>query len=306
MRPAITLFGDALDFAGRYPPARLPAAETIASHGRLMSSAPWFAGRLVWPVEDLDTLSDLAEGVAPTAIPPRTEGAWAISVVTRPVASDDFRFDLDTIAEFNEGHAMEGAAALCIDSLEAKVDSAREIDLAIEAVPDDVFPYLEIGWGRDPRGLIAALAGVGVGAKLRMGGMDAAAHPPVEAVARFMVACARAEVPFKATAGMHRALRHAAPAAGCDQHGFLNVFAAAALLQAGELDEQGVSTLLDEREQCAIALDEAGLSWKGIRASMEAIQSARRDLLHSWGSCSWEEPMDDLRSLGWIDREVVA
>ncbi len=306
MQAATVLFGDALDFAGRYPPARLPAGEAIAAHGRLLAAAPWFAGRLVWPVEELDTLSDGAEGVAPTALPPRTEGAWAISAVTRPVGSDDFQFDLETIAEFNERHAMEGAAALCIDSLEARVESAADIDRAIEAVPDDVFPYLEIAWGKDPRGLIAALAGVGVGAKLRTGGLDAASHPPVEAVARFMVACARAEVPFKATAGMHRAMRHAAPDLGCGQHGFLNLFGAAVLLQAGQLDEAGVSRMLLETTPGAIKLDTAGLQWNGIRASMESIAAARRDVVHSWGTCSWEEPMDDLIALGFVDREVMA
>ncbi|MDA0803631.1 MAG: hypothetical protein O2819_07760 [Planctomycetota bacterium] len=300
------LFADSLDFAGRYPPARMSPEATVEAHARLLVRAPWFAGRLVWPAEDLDRLSDLAEGHAPVARSPRTEGAWAVSAVTRPASSEDFRYDLEAIEEFNDRHATEGAAALCIDSLEARVDGIRDIELAIEAVPDRVFPYLEVSWEKDPRGFLAAMAGVGVGAKLRTGGLDAAAHPPAGAISGFLMACARGQVPFKATAGLHRAIRHAAPEVGCDQHGFLNLFAAAALVHARCVEESEVTSMLLETEPSAFSVDASGVRWSGRHAPVEAVASMRQDLLHSWGSCSWEEPLQDLVALGILDRGVLA
>lgn len=306
MSPVAALLGDSLDFAGRYPPARLSPEATVAEYARLLRKAPWFAGRLVWPAEDLDRLSDLAEGHAPTARLPETQGAWAVSAVTRAAASEDFRFDLESIGEFNERHSMEGGAAMRIDSLECRVESLADCESVVESTPEDVFPYLEIAWQKDPRGLIAALAGAGAGAKLRTGGLDAASHPSADAVAQFVVACARADVPFKATAGLHRAMRHQDDSIGCAQHGFMNLFAAAALVQANAIDETRVARLLCVTNPSEIVLSRDGIAWSGQRANQAAIRSARQDLLHSFGSCSWEEPIADLTALRLLDGEVVA
>lgn len=306
MGPISALLGDSLDFAGRYPPARLSPEETVREHARLLQAHPWFAGRLVWPAEDLDRLSDLADGVAPCARHPETTGAWAVSVVTRAAASEDFRFDLEAMGEFNERHAAEGSPALRIDSLECKVDGLAECELVVETVPEEIFPYLEIPWTKDPRGLIAALAGSGAGAKVRTGGLDAAGHPPCDALARFLVACERAGVPFKATAGLHRALRHDDAALGCAQHGFLNLFAAAALAHAGAIEEPEVAALLAEASGTAIKVTADGVAWRGHHAPLRAIESSRRDLLHSFGSCSWSEPIDDLVALRLLPEGAVA
>jgi hypothetical protein len=42
------------------------------------------------------------------------------------------------------------------------------------------------------------------------------------------------------------------------------------------------------------------LHWRGRIITAAEIQAARRDFAHSFGSCSFTEPVADLRALGWL------
>ncbi|NDG63669.1 MAG: hypothetical protein EBY29_09440, partial [Planctomycetes bacterium] len=77
-----------LDFAGLYPPALLEPKSAIERYAQLNNSPrDWMLGRLVWPAAKLEELSTLAVGLAPEAVAPTTEGAWAISCVLAPVGT---------------------------------------------------------------------------------------------------------------------------------------------------------------------------------------------------------------------------
>jgi hypothetical protein len=116
------------------------------------------------------------------------------------------------------------------------------------------------------------------------------AGPSSESVAEFLCAAAARRLPFKATAGLHHPIR-------TGMHGFLNVFAGATFAWLG-MDPITLMSLLNETDHEAFEFRDAGLRWKDWRASTAAIVQARRDFAHSFGSCSFEEPVDDLRALG--------
>jgi hypothetical protein len=137
---------------------------------------------------------------------------------------------------------------------------------------------------------VAAVREARAGAKIRCGGATAA--PPVEAVAEFIAACRDAGVRFKATAGLHHAIR-----AG-DAHGFLNVLAAAVFAHADGLSADELVPLLAEEDPQAFSIDARGLALHDHRAGAEQIAEARRDLFVAYGSCSFEEPVEDLIELG--------
>ena len=118
---------------------------------------------------------------------------------------------------------------------------------------------------------------------MRCGG---AAIPPVPALAEFVQACRRLEIPFKATAGLHQPLRHD------DEHGFLNVLAAAVF---GDEEEA-----LEEEDPGAFAVDGDAFRWRDRSAGAEEIALVRRDLFVSFGSCSAREPIDGLAALGLL------
>jgi hypothetical protein len=147
--------------------------------------------------------------------------------------------------------------------------------------------------------LLDAIAEHGLRAKIRTGGVTVDAFPPIGDIARFLRACKAKGVAFKATAGLHHPLRCVKPltyASGAPtgtMHGFLNVFLAAALLEHAD-------AILAEEDARAFAFDEEGAAWRGHRVSTQALRTMRREFATSFGSCSFEEPIGDLRALGWL------
>lgn len=99
---------------------------------------------------------------------------------------------------------------------------------------------------------------------------------------------------FKATAGLHHPIRNG------EMHGFINVFTAATFAWWGADRDTIHAVLWDERSH-NFAFDDEGLSWRGHRVTTDQITQARRDFAHSFGSCSFEEPIADLQNLGWIE-----
>lgn len=139
-------------------------------------------------------------------------------------------------------------------------------------------------------------------AKIRTGGVKAEAIPPVGHVAAFIAACAERRLPFKATAGLHHAVRASFPltyepdAPHAVMHGFLNVFLAAAFAWHGEKDLEPV---LAETDPAAFRFDDRA-RWRDRSLSAEQVREARLQFAHSFGSCSFEEPVRDLEALGLL------
>lgn len=131
-------------------------------------------------------------------------------------------------------------------------------------------------------GLLKPIARAGGRAKIRCANV-----PPSADLARFLLACAAEGVAFKATAGLHHPLRHA------EGHGFLNLFLAAALARGGAREEE-IVRLLEEREP--FAFEPGAASWRGRKIPLGDV---RRFAL-SFGSCSFQEPMDHLRELKYL------
>jgi hypothetical protein len=142
-------------------------------------------------------------------------------------------------------------------------------------------------------------------AKVRTGGLTPDLIPSSATLAAFLCAAAARRIPFKATAGLHHpirsvhALTYSADSPRAPMHGFLNVFCAAAFAWYG-MDAGHVAGLLDETDPGAFEFGEAGLVWNGHQISAAQIHTARREFAHSFGSCSFEEPISDLRELGLL------
>jgi hypothetical protein len=145
----------------------------------------------------------------------------------------------------------------------------------------------------------------GAFAKVRTGGLTPEAIPPAEHLADFLADAARRRLPFKATAGLHhpirsmRALTYAPDSPRAVMHGFLNVFVAAAFAWHGA-GREVLLAALNETEADAFSFGAKALEWRGRNLSAEQIADARRNFAHSFGSCSFEEPIGDLRALGLL------
>jgi hypothetical protein len=125
------------------------------------------------------------------------------------------------------------------------------------------------------------LSRTGMRAKVRCGGNTV---PDVGQLARFVRSCRERGVVFKATAGLHHAV-------GSDgQHGFLNLLAAVVFA-----DEEAA---LAERDPAAFSADAEAFRWRGRAARPSEVATARSSGLHSIGSCSFFEPLEELEELG--------
>jgi hypothetical protein len=140
-----------------------------------------------------------------------------------------------------------------------------------------------------------------------MGGVVAEAFPAARQIAERMHLLADRCVAFKATAGLHHPLRamqqltYKADSPQAVMHGFLNVFCAAALLWNEPDQRQEAAWMLSERDADAITMDEA-MTWhnSGVILTAQQIREAREKFCIGFGSCSFTEPIDDLRKLGWL------
>ncbi len=139
-------------------------------------------------------------------------------------------------------------------------------------------------------------------AKIRTGGVTPEAIPPIEKVAAFISACAERRLSFKATAGLHHpiralhALTYEANAPRAIMHGFLNVFVAAAFAWHGE---RHLEPILAEADWDAFRFDDH-VRWRDRSLSIGHIREARQHFAHSFGSCSFEEPVGDLEARGLL------
>jgi hypothetical protein len=143
--------------------------------------------------------------------------------------------------------------------------------------------YVELPLDDDLGSRVATLARLGLRAKVRCGGEVV---PTVDDLARFLRTCRAAGIVFKATAGLHHPVRTHG------QHGFVNLLAAAVF---GD-EEQALA----EEGRDAFALDAASFRWRSREAGPDEVARARRELFASVGSCSFAEPVDELRSLGLL------
>lgn len=284
-----TLLEGLVDYAGLFPPAALPMSDAVARYATYRAGPQRaMLGRFVVPVARLDELA-LAVATLPSAS--HATGAWRLAVLAG-------KGDAATLDAFNAAQA----GRLVADTVEAKADDDATVAALASALGHRFTVYVEVGVRTDPAPLLAAVARHGLRAKIRTGGVTADAFPTTAEVLRFLAACVAMRVPFKATAGLHHpvrgefALTYAADSPRGTMHGFLNVFLAALLLRQG-VPSAEVAPLLEERDPAAIIVEGDAIGWRGFRVNAAAVAAARADFAGSFGSCSFDEPVQDLTRL---------
>jgi len=138
-----------------------------------------------------------------------------------------------------------------------------------------------------------------VGFKLRTGGVRAEAFLPTEQVAWALVEARDSGVPMKCTAGLHHPIRHFNESVQTQMNGFLNVFGAGVLAAANGISQDLVQFILEDENPASFHFDDEGFTWKGLRAAAADIERIRHHVT-SFGSCSFDEPLDDLRALNLL------
>lgn len=285
-----------IDYAGLFPPAAHNMAETVARYARYRLGPDAAAlGRLVVPAARLVEWEQ-----AVVALPPAQRDAerWHLTALVSVPASRD----LEAVAAFNDRESAGHDFQARVDSVEAKVTSPDDVRRIAKELPAGLEAFYECPPGEGLQPLLDAIGTVGGGAKIRTGGLVPSAIAAPAVVAAFVAGCVGASVPFKATAGLHHPIRAAYPltyepdSPRAVMNGFLNVFVGAVVAHAHRLDAEALLPILEETSPAAFALTEGLLAWRGLSATAEEV-SAARTLARGFGSCSFEEPVADLKLL---------
>jgi hypothetical protein len=87
---------------------------------------------------------------------------------------------------------------------------------------------------------------------------------------------------------------------GSMSHGFLNVFGAGILAHARNLSQAEIGACVGDESESSFVFDGERFSWRDESATDEEIARARERFMTSFGSCSFDEPRDDLERLGLL------
>lgn len=298
--------------AALFPPARLPMGPALEGHARHTTSGyRWMVDRFLCLASRLPELvahrasgQRLALGVVCDRSedgPAREALAADVRAAARAAAEDgvevvgvEARIDLD-----DPRAAVESVvAALADGGLPATLEVACEVPLA----------------GQDPALVRRAVAAVAAArlegrvarllVKLRCGGLEASAFPSAEELAAALVACQERGVAWKATAGLHHPLPQRDVPTGADQHGFLGVLGAAALARRGQ-GAARVAGALRLRDDSRLRLTREALCVDGVEVGADELAGIRRDGFTAFGTCSVDEPVEDLTALGVLPLAAV-
>lgn len=284
MRAVEALLHGAIDYAGLFPPAGLDLEATVRNYEAYREGCDaWALGQLVMPATKLAEFADRW---------PNYVAEWPISLLLGTDYDTEMRFAVDV--------------GLGLDIVECRPERLTNIPEIRRRMPSDGLLFVESPQGCALQEMIAAVADAGVCTKVRTGGVVAEAILASSAVAEFLVTCARHEVRLKATAGLHHAIRgvqrltYEPQSAMASMHGFVNFFVAATAAFEGAKEPE-VEEILNDGERGNFSADTDGLQWRGSSFPLKSIQEMRERFAISFGSCSFEEPLEDARAMGWIE-----
>ena len=287
-----TLLTEIVDYAGLFPPAQLGMAEAVKNYAEYIESENrWMLGRFILPVSRFAEFEEEAVRFLGIKTAP-----WKIS----GIAGDDLEDSLKEIAEFNP--RQNGLAI--VDSIEVKIPEGANLETLTEMIPQSLTAYFEASTGSSID-YFTCLALARKRAKIRTGGVTQDAFPASEEIVKFIRMCLAANVPFKATAGLHHPLRCKKPltyeenAIVGTMHGFLNLFLTACFLRVNMNDVSMYEMILDY-DISNFEFTDDGISWNSKTIDLKTIELTRARNAISFGSCSFTEPIEDLKELGLL------
>lgn len=310
--------GEVIDYAGLFPPARLPLGEAIENYGRYRQGPErWMLSRFVIPALRLRDLTDMAGKRFQTSDPYRFSilGSGGQDSAGFLKAVQD---DVEAVEAFREAHG----AGVSADFYEARLPEAvvargdvMEMNGMVSAAgnllaENGLRPFFEATLGPTWRDMVAVTvqaiggynnaAGQRAGFKLRCGGLDAAAFPSQYQVAHVIAVCRDADAPLKCTAGLHHPIRRYDEGVRTKMHGFVNVFAAGILARAYRLPEHEIAAVVADENPAHFVFDDKMFTWLDRVVSTAKIHTIRQENMISFGSCSFDEPREDLSLLDWL------
>ena len=294
-----------IDYAGLYPPASLDMRGALAEYGTAMDSEEeWILNRFLCPAdkladcfEALGEFEDKQTGAAPwidfgVIGTPLESGEAAMESLKKNMSEVKLAFQHGDVTTFEVKLPLGDQFAGCVAAVAKSFNWFDERDVEV---------YVELPWGPGRREAMAELASQvdGVGFKARLGGPKPENFPDTREVATFIGEVAGLESMFKFTAGLHLPLRNYDSDVPSYQHGFVNVMVASAIatIQSASTDE--VDEVLAIQDPSAFIFTDKTIEIGDHKLSLKDIDEWWL-YFGGFGSCSFKEPIEGLRTNGWL------
>jgi hypothetical protein len=296
------LLANSIDYAGMFPPCSLglePALRNQAEYVR--SSDAWMLGAFVLSTEQFDATKqllsqfDTQHPLRVAALGPKTASA------------DGFLEALEETDAAIRSLSRHNVDLISISHLEMFLP--HDVDLASLKEARSMLGDLPVFWEAPPdraEQTITLLAefnsdadSATFGYKLRTGGVTADAFPTSMQIAKALVTPATHQLAIKFTAGLHHPLRQHREEVQTKMHGFLNVLGAAVLAAEHRWDTNQTAMMLEDENVDSFSFTDDFFAWREWRIDAKRLQYRRRFVV-SFGSCSFDEPREDLRALGFL------
>ncbi len=289
-----------IDYAGMFPPCNLGLEEALKNHAQYVrSNDSWMLAAFVLPVakfsdaKALVSQFDKHHPLRIAALGAKTENA------------NDFLAALKNAAETIRSFQKEYVDLVAIVQLEMFLP--QDVDLArlSEAAALLADLRLQTFWetpaesAEQTIALLARAKQPAFGYKLRTGGVTVDAFPGSVQIARALLASTKHHVPIKFTAGLHHPVRQFRDEVKGEMHGFLNVLGAGVLSAEHHWGETQMIEMLEDQHPNSFEFQDTVFAWRDWEVTIDRIK-ARRKFVTSFGSCSFDEPREDLRALNFL------
>ena len=288
------LLSSIVDYAGLFPPAQLDLREAMANYAKYrISPNNWMLGRFVLPASRLEEFEAL--------LPAFPLKQWSLSVII----SGDLELEIERVQLLNNRNKI------AITALEFPPIQPQEIKRLVSFLPAKIDSFFEIPLNADLEVYMSVLQHTAASAKIRTGGTTTAAFPSINQLSQCIFSFAKAQVSFKATAGLHHPLaaNHRltsdVDSPSTTMQGFLNVAVLAAFVYWQKVTPEDALELLKESSIDGFQFNADSISWsdspkerlRDRHLNLTELKEARQRFFRSFGSCSFQEPIEDLKHL---------
>ncbi|WP_026732473.1 hypothetical protein [Fischerella sp. PCC 9605] len=291
MLPSVkALLASIVDYAGLFPPAKLSMQEAMVNYANYqLTPYSWMLNRFVLPVSRLNEFAAL--------VPTLDLKQWSLSLII----SKDWESEIEIVRSLSS--KLDSKNHITVTSLEFPLLSPLEIERAIPYLPDGVEAFFEIPLNADVQPYLAVLKHTKAAVKIRTGGITIEAFPSITELCQCILLFADAQVAFKATAGLHHPLpgnyrvTYESDSPSTLMHGFLNVAVLAALVYWQKVTPQVALEVLQDSASNSFQFTTDAITWRDYYLNIAEIKQARQRFFRSFGSCSFQEPIDEIKEL---------
>ena len=296
------LLNQAIDYAGMFPPCSLALEPALRNQARYTRSPErWMLSGFVLPIQQFDTAKQLLSDFDPqrplhvAALGPKTTTAEGfLDTLEDAIAAirSFARYDVDRVSIIHlEMFLPEDVHAA---SLEEAKSVVGDLPVFWEAPPERADQTIALIAEHNSDKDVQTF-----GYKLRSGGVTADAFPTSAQIAHALVKSAKHQLPIKFTAGLHHPVRQFRDEVKTKMHGFLNVLGAAVVAGEYQWDSDQAVMMLEDEDPRSFSFTDDFFAWRDWKIDIQSLQY-RRKFVRSFGSCSFDEPREDLRALNLL------